>query len=113
MLEEKFLTDEEQNTFQRSLERATMEQERECGHRGNHENHDTLERPESSEIAANRSPPSTGLAHSTYVQVTTRSATFTALFSPTDAKKRQDPLVFRPNSSTFDDFEIFVVSKRY
>ncbi|KAK1133997.1 hypothetical protein K0M31_011782 [Melipona bicolor] len=39
-------------------------------------NHGTLERPESSEIAANRSPPSTGLAHSTYVQVTTRSPTF-------------------------------------
>lgn len=50
--------------------------EQECGH-----HHGTLERAESSEIAANRSPPSTGLAHSTYVQVTTaaRSSTFTAL----------------------------------
>lgn len=59
-------------------ERARFQRwlEQECGH-----HHGTLERAESSEIAANRSPPSTGLAHSTYVQVTTaaRSSTFTAL----------------------------------
>lgn len=59
-------------------ERARFQRwlEQECGH-----HHGTLERAESSEIAANRSPPGTGLAHSTYVQVTTaaRSSTFTAL----------------------------------
>ena len=64
--------------FPRASERARFQRwlEQECGR-----DHGTLERAESSEIAANRSPPSTGLAHSTYVQVTTaaRSSTFTAL----------------------------------